>query len=189
MRSSVRAGRSGCSKRRACLARWWAAPAPGTYELESVSGVYNELQAGSYIFMDADYARNKKPDGSRYDAFEHALFVLASVMSTPIPERAVIDGGLKTFSFDTGVPEVHGLAGAVYERPSDEHGNLNLTACNERPGLGRQDPADPGPLRSDRQPARLVHWRAWLGMAARQGGIGLAGGGPRRAVLTTFRQH
>jgi 3-hydroxy-D-aspartate aldolase len=108
----------------------------GTYELESVSGVYNELQAGSYIFMDADYARNKKADGSRYDAFEHALFVLASVMSTPIPERAVIDGGLKTFSFDTGVPEVHGLAGAVYERPSDEHGNLNLTACNERPGLG-----------------------------------------------------
>ena len=31
----------------------------GTYELEAASGVYNELQAGSYIFMDADYARNK----------------------------------------------------------------------------------------------------------------------------------
>ena len=108
----------------------------GTYELESASGVYNELQAGSYIFMDADYARNKKADGSRFDTFEHALFVLASVMSTPIPERAVIDGGLKTFSFDAGVPEVHGLAGAIYERPSDEHGNLNLAACNERPGLG-----------------------------------------------------
>ncbi len=108
----------------------------GTYELESVSGVYNELQAGSYIFMDADYARNKKADGSRFDTFEHALFVLASVMSTPIPERAVIDAGLKTFSFDAGVPELNGLAGAVYERPSDEHGNLNLTACNERPGLG-----------------------------------------------------
>ncbi len=108
----------------------------GTYELESASGVYNELQAGSYIFMDADYARNKKADGGRFDTFEHALFVLASIMSTPTPERAVVDGGLKTFSFDAGVPEVHGLAGAVYERPSDEHGNLNLTACNERPGLG-----------------------------------------------------
>jgi 3-hydroxy-D-aspartate aldolase len=108
----------------------------GTYELESVSGIYNELQAGSYIFMDADYARNKNPDGSRYDAFEHALFVLASVMSTPLPERAVIDAGLKTFSFDAGVPEVRGLAGAIYERPSDEHGNLNLIACNERPELG-----------------------------------------------------
>ena len=108
----------------------------GTYEMEAASGVYNELQAGSYIFMDADYARNKKADGSRFDTFDHALFVLASVMSTPIPERAVIDAGLKAFSFDAGVPEVRGLAGAIYERPSDEHGNLNLTACNERPGLG-----------------------------------------------------
>ncbi|HVY41918.1 MAG TPA: DSD1 family PLP-dependent enzyme [Hyphomicrobiaceae bacterium] len=108
----------------------------GTYDLEAVSGVYNELQAGSYIFMDADYARNKKADGSRYDTFEHALFVLATVMSTPATERAVIDAGLKSFSFDCGVPEVSGLAGAVYERPSDEHGNLNLAACNERPRLG-----------------------------------------------------
>ncbi len=108
----------------------------GTYEIEAASGVYNELQAGSYVFMDADYARNKNPDGSRYNAFEHSLFVLATVMSTPIPERAVIDAGLKTFSFDQGVPEISGLAGAVYERPSDEHGNLNLTACNERPKLG-----------------------------------------------------
>lgn len=108
----------------------------GTYDLEAASGVYNELQAGSYVFMDADYARNKKADGGRYDAFEHALFVLATVMSTPVRERAVIDAGLKSFSFDAGVPEISGLAGAVYERPSDEHGNLNLTACNERPGLG-----------------------------------------------------
>ncbi|MGE5513507.1 MAG: DSD1 family PLP-dependent enzyme [Bacteroidota bacterium] len=108
----------------------------GTYDLEAASGVYNELQAGSYIFMDADYARNKKADGSRYDTFEHALFVLATVMSTPVAERAVIDAGLKSFSFDCGVPEVSGLAGAVYERPSDEHGNLNLAACNERPRLG-----------------------------------------------------
>jgi D-serine deaminase-like pyridoxal phosphate-dependent protein len=108
----------------------------GTYDLEASSGIYNELQAGSYVFMDADYARNRKADGSRYDAFEHALFVLATVMSTPAPNRAVIDAGLKTFAFDAGVPEIAGLAGAVYERPSDEHGNLNLAACNERPGLG-----------------------------------------------------
>jgi D-serine deaminase-like pyridoxal phosphate-dependent protein len=108
----------------------------GTFEMEAKSGVYNELQAGSYIFMDADYARNKKADGGRFDTFEHALFVLAGVMSTPVPDRVVIDAGLKTFSFDAGVPELHGLAGAIYERPSDEHANLNLTACNERPGLG-----------------------------------------------------
>jgi D-serine deaminase-like pyridoxal phosphate-dependent protein len=108
----------------------------GTFELESASGVYNELQAGSYIFMDADYARNKKADGGRFDTFEHALFVLATVMSTPQSDRAVVDAGLKSFSFESGPPEPVGFAGAVYERPSDEHGNLNLAAANTRPGLG-----------------------------------------------------
>lgn len=108
----------------------------GTFEIEAASGVYNELQAGSYVFMDADYARNLKADGSRFDTFEHALFVYATVMSTPAADRAVIDAGLKTFTFESGMPEVAGLAGALYERPSDEHGGLNLAACNERPRLG-----------------------------------------------------
>jgi D-serine deaminase-like pyridoxal phosphate-dependent protein len=116
----------------------------GTFEIEAASGVYNELQAGSYIFMDADYARNKKADGSRYDSFEHALFVLATVMSTPVAERAVIDAGLKTFTFESGPPEIVGFAGAVYERPSDEHGNLNLTAANTRPRLGEKILLIPG---------------------------------------------
>jgi len=108
----------------------------GTFELEAASGVYNELQAGSYCFMDADYARNKKADGSTFDRFEHALFVYATIMSMPIADRAVVDAGLKAFSFDSGPPEPRGVAGAVYERPSDEHGNLNLAACNVRPKLG-----------------------------------------------------
>ncbi len=108
----------------------------GTFELEAASGVYNELQAGSYCFMDADYARNKRADGGAFDTFEHSLFVYATVMSTPTEARAVIDGGLKAFSFDSGPPLVHGLAGAIYERPSDEHGNLDVSACNVRPALG-----------------------------------------------------
>ncbi len=108
----------------------------GTFEMEAASGVYNELQAGSYVFMDADYARNQKADGSRFDTFEHALFVYATIMSAPVPERAVVDAGLKAFTFESGMPEVVGWAGALYERPSDEHGGLNLVACNERPRLG-----------------------------------------------------
>jgi 3-hydroxy-D-aspartate aldolase len=108
----------------------------GTFELEAASGVYNEIQAGSYIFMDADYARNKRADGGPYDTFEHALFVYATVMSMTQADRAVIDAGLKTFTFESGPPEPVGYAGAVYERPSDEHGNLNLAQSNARPGLG-----------------------------------------------------
>jgi D-serine deaminase-like pyridoxal phosphate-dependent protein len=108
----------------------------GTFELEGSSRVYNELQCGSYIFMDADYARNKREDGGFSDAFEHALFVFATVMSVPAPERAVLDAGLKAFSFDSGMPLAWRLPGATYHRPSDEHGVLDLTHCVHRPVRG-----------------------------------------------------
>ncbi len=59
----------------------------GTWQLERDSRVYTELQPGSYIFMDADYGRNAlAPDDH---AFEHSLYVAATVMSTPVAERAV----------------------------------------------------------------------------------------------------
>ena len=116
----------------------------GTYENEAASRVYNELQCGSYIFMDADYARNKRADGGPYDTFEHALFVYATVMSMTQSDRAVVDAGLKAFAFDSGPPEPVGFAGAIYERPSDEHGNLNLAQSNARPGLGDKVRLIPG---------------------------------------------
>jgi len=65
----------------------------GTFAFEAESGVYNELQVGSYVFMDTDYARIGNKDGGRYTAFEHSLFVLASVISTPTAERAIVDAG------------------------------------------------------------------------------------------------
>jgi 3-hydroxy-D-aspartate aldolase len=108
----------------------------GTYEIEAASRVYNELQCGSYIFMDADYARNKRADGGMFDAYDHALFVYATVMSVPAPERAVVDAGLKAFAVDSGMPLPWKLPGAAYHRPSDEHGILDLTNCPERPGRG-----------------------------------------------------
>lgn len=108
----------------------------GTFQFEGASGVYTELQAGSYVFMDADYARNRTVDGGTFHDFEHALFVYVTVMSAPIPERAVVDAGHKALSNDSGMPELIGLAGATYHRPSDEHGVLDLTRCNDRPRVG-----------------------------------------------------
>jgi D-serine deaminase-like pyridoxal phosphate-dependent protein len=108
----------------------------GTYENEAASRVYNELQCGSYIFMDADYARNKGSDGGLVDAYEHALFVYATVMSAPALERAVVDAGLKAFAFDSGMPVPWKLPGASYHRPSDEHGVLDVSACSARPRRG-----------------------------------------------------
>src|SRR5581483_6753225 len=108
----------------------------GTYENEAASAVYNELQAGSYIFMDADYARNRRADGGTFDTFEHALFVYASVMSAPTAERRIVDAGLKAFAVDSGMPLPWRLPGAVYHRPSDEHGILDVSACAAPPARG-----------------------------------------------------
>ena len=108
----------------------------GTYENEAASAVYNELQAGSYIFMDADYARNKRGNGEAFDTFEHALFVYATVMSAPTLERLIVDAGLKALSVDSGMPVPWHLPGAVYHRPSDEHGIIDASSCAVRPRRG-----------------------------------------------------
>lgn len=98
----------------------------GTFELEGASGVYSELQAGSYIFLDADYARNQAASGSTFAEFEHSLFILATVMSRPVPERAVCDVGHKASSSDSGYPSVPDIEGATYVGASDEHGVIRL---------------------------------------------------------------
>jgi 3-hydroxy-D-aspartate aldolase len=108
----------------------------GTFEFETASGVYTELQCGSYIFMDADYGRNLDPDGAPTKAFEPSLFVWATVMSRPAPERAIVDAGLKALAFDSGPPVVWDEPAATYERASDEHGRLAVTAATNRLRIG-----------------------------------------------------
>jgi 3-hydroxy-D-aspartate aldolase len=98
----------------------------GTYLLEAASGVYNEIQPGSYIFMDADYNRNLGEDGKPVHTFEQSLYVWATVMSHASPERAVVDAGLKALSVDSGMPIVADLPGVEFLKASDEHGVLKL---------------------------------------------------------------
>lgn len=92
----------------------------GTYRHEAASGVWNELQCGSYVFMDADYRRVLGENAG----FEHALFVLTSVMSLA-PGRAVTDAGLKAFAVDSGLPVVHDMDGVTCKGLSDEHCQLD----------------------------------------------------------------
>ena len=72
----------------------------GTFEFESASGVFNEIQPGSYIFMDADDARNRNAAGDAFDTFAPALFVYTTVMSRTDNERAVVDAGHKAAAVD-----------------------------------------------------------------------------------------
>jgi 3-hydroxy-D-aspartate aldolase len=116
----------------------------GTFEFEAGSGVYTELQCGSYVFMDADYGRNLDPDGKPTGAFEHSLFVWATVMSRPNDERAIVDAGLKALAFDSGPPTVWDEPAATYERASDEHGRLAIGGATNRLKLGDKIRLVPG---------------------------------------------
>ncbi len=96
----------------------------GSYYFESNSGVYNELQCGSYAFMDADYGRILDKDGNRIDRgeWENALFILTSVMSHAKADKAIVDAGLKAQSVDSGLPVIFGRDDVQYVKCSDEHG-------------------------------------------------------------------
>lgn len=96
----------------------------GSYYFESNSGVYNELQCGSYAFMDADYGRILDKEGKRIDQgeWENAFFILTQVMSHAKADKAICDAGLKAQSVDSGLPTIYGRSDVQYVKCSDEHG-------------------------------------------------------------------
>jgi D-serine deaminase-like pyridoxal phosphate-dependent protein len=89
----------------------------GTLPYDLQGGVYTEVQPGSYLFMDVDYAKNEVDANA--PAFENSLFVLASVISMQ-GERATLDAGLKSFSTDSG-PAHPAFEGWRVRSVSDEH--------------------------------------------------------------------
>jgi D-serine deaminase-like pyridoxal phosphate-dependent protein len=101
----------------------------GTYPFEMASGIWNEVQVGSYVFMDVDYGRNKWGSAVR---FRNSLFVLATVMSVA-GGRLILDAGLKAYGVDSGLPQVPDAPGWQFARASDEHGVL--TPASSAPPL------------------------------------------------------
>ena len=116
----------------------------GTFQIEAASGVYTEMQAGSYIFMDADYARNLDETGNPVGTFRHALFVLATVMSAPRTGLAVLDAGHKAVSIDSGFPTIWQQPDIRYVGASDEHGKLDVGSETTMPKLGEKLRLIPG---------------------------------------------
>lgn len=102
----------------------------GTYQFEAASGVYNELQAGSYVFMDVDYGKNEDADGAAFADFENSLFIYATVMSRVVEERAMLDAGLKALSVDSGMPRMWDMPGVEFVGASDEHGKLQIDSAH-----------------------------------------------------------
>ncbi|MGC6474740.1 MAG: DSD1 family PLP-dependent enzyme [Candidatus Puniceispirillaceae bacterium] len=120
----------------------------GSFAFEAASGLFNEIQCGSYAFMDADYGRIENADGQRFDKAEwqNALFILTSIVSTAQDGRAVCDAGLKVQSVDSGLPVIYGRDEVRYIQCSDEHGVIedsgNILKINDKLRLvpGHCDP-------------------------------------------------
>ena len=72
----------------------------GTAEIKAKEGLYNELQAGSYLFMDATYRLLDLP-------FKNSLFLLSTAVSAR-DNLTVIDAGVKTCGIDQGMPYIKG---------------------------------------------------------------------------------
>ncbi|HEX9390653.1 MAG TPA: DSD1 family PLP-dependent enzyme [Usitatibacteraceae bacterium] len=111
----------------------------GTFALEAASGIYGELQAGSYLFMDADYARNE-PDPAQ-PRFEHALFVKTQVMSVS-DTHVVCDAGHKSHAVDSGMPLVWNFGAPQGQAHGQGQGQgkgqgLEVTGCSDESGVIR----------------------------------------------------
>ncbi len=96
----------------------------GSFVFEAASGVYGELQSGSYVFLDRDYAENDPTPHA--PVFEHALFVRCQVMSRGAA-HAVVDAGHKSHAIDSGMPRVWWRE-LAFTSGGDEHGILHPRA-------------------------------------------------------------
>ncbi len=94
-----------------------SAAGSGTYDITGKIQGITELQTGSYVVMDTRYRDVGLP-------FQNALTVLATVISRPAPDRAVLDVGLKGITSEFGLPEVKGIAGVRVAKLSEEHAIL-----------------------------------------------------------------
>ena len=101
----------------------------GTFDLIAGTGVYTEVQPGSYVLMDGDYALNRLAHDET--PLRQALYGLCTVISVSVT-HAVLDGGLKTFSVDSGLPKMV-LKGWTVKSISDEH--TVIVPSGEAPAL------------------------------------------------------
>lgn len=105
----------------------------GSAEFDAASGIYTELQPGSYAFMDGDYGAN---EWSGQQRFGNSLFLLSTIMSRPTAARAVLDAGLKSTTIECGLPQIYERPGLSYLAANDEHGIVEVAAQAEAPALG-----------------------------------------------------
>lgn len=109
----------------------------GTYNIDCEVPELDDIQVGSYIFMDAEYRATGGIAGPVYDDFQPALTVLTTAISQPIQSLITVDAGFKAMAADPKVAaEVQGIGGVTYNFGGDEHGMLFLAAPTREIRLG-----------------------------------------------------
>ena len=98
----------------------------GTFNITGSIPEMTEVQAGSYVLMDATYG-NVEGVGDHFDC---ALSVLATVVSRPNPSRMIVDTGLKVLAKEFGIPQPVGLTGVEMTGLSEEHGKMQVSDEN-----------------------------------------------------------
>ena len=98
----------------------------GSFEIDGVTGVFTEIQAGSYVFMDKQYNRVLGETGGDGPIFYNSLFVQATVISNNYQEFVTCDAGLKHFAVDGGVPILAdpSKSDITYIYCGDDHGRI-----------------------------------------------------------------
>jgi len=110
----------------------------GDYLAVAASGLYTEVQPGSFFFGDVDYSSNEWDAGAEEGVpFEQSLFILTTVVSASEKRRvAIVDAGLKALSLDSGPPAVHNRPELSYRSGGDEHGILDVPEGTPVPAVG-----------------------------------------------------
>ena len=112
----------------------------GTYNMEATLGLVNELQAGSYAFMDIEYRDIGGESSNQFLDFEVSLFVLATAISQPQQRLITVDAGFKSLASDKMPPQFRDLEGVVFHWGGDEHGIVQLNNPSREIGLGNKLP-------------------------------------------------
>jgi D-serine deaminase-like pyridoxal phosphate-dependent protein len=110
---------------------------PGAHRVHE-SGVFTELRVGTYVYGD-----RRCLDLGITPLEDCALRVVATVVSRPTRDHAVLDAGSKTLTSDTLPGLAPGTFGLVVEYPdavirrlSEEHADVDLSACDAIPEIG-----------------------------------------------------
>jgi D-serine deaminase-like pyridoxal phosphate-dependent protein len=98
----------------------------GSHRIDAATGLFTEIQPGSYLFMDSCYGAVSISEND--NPFVPSLFVAATVVSANKPGRVVVNAGWKAFATDSGKPVAlrGGPPGASFRFMGDEHGALDF---------------------------------------------------------------